>query len=90
MDRLITHTVHTDDGETELYWGRAQDDMVLTYEGSFLFHKDGSVTWKCWSNYGEPVVALIKGNKIIVANTEDQPPSRETFVFNSDQIRGDL
>lgn len=88
-DRLILHTVHTDDGATEVYWSRASDDHPEEregYEGSILLHDDGSFTFKCWSGAAGdefPFVAHVMGNRIVVAQGEDQPPSEDEYVFDS-------
>lgn len=73
-DRTIFHTVHTDDGHTEIYWGRANDDFAFDIEGSLLFHHDGSFTWKATTNEDVPIVVTIGGNRVIVSADEDQFP----------------
>jgi hypothetical protein len=71
-DRIVLHTIHTDEGATEVYWARAADDFLLDIEGSFLFHKDGTVTWKGWTDQEIPMVVAIKANRVVVMEGEDQ------------------
>src|SRR4051794_30490091 len=88
-DRLILHTVHTDDGATEIYFGRTYDDQIITYEGSILFHADGSFTYKLWTTHDEPVVVSVKGNRVVIINGEDQAPQGELApeaLFDSERL----
>lgn len=88
-DRLILHTVHTDDGATEVYFGRSSDDFNGDHEGSFLFHPEGGVTYKLWTNDDVPIVVHIEGNRVRVAVTEDQPPfyDRSPTIFDSNDAK---
>lgn len=95
-NRLVLHTVHTDDGATELYFGRASDDMQVGWEGSFLFHHQGDdqgVTYKFWADAGDedaPMVLHVEGRRVRVTLTEDQPPAYdedEVVLFDSDKFR---
>lgn len=87
-DRLILHTVHTDDGATELYFGRAADDFPAGWSGSILFHSDGSFTYKMFRDDEEPFVLSVNGNRIVVANGEDQDAQaamlQSPIAFDSD------
>lgn len=62
-NRIIIHTVHTDDGTTEIFWARGADDFRVVYEGSFLFHHgdgdDTGVNFKGWSDHDVPYVVHI-------------------------------
>lgn len=84
MDRLVLHTIHTDDGNTELYFGRAYDDWIVTPEGSLLFHRDGGFTYKMTTDDDVPVVIHVEANRVRVSEAEDQPP------FYADEQRGAL
>lgn len=101
-DRTVLHTVHTDEGATELYFGRADDDMAVDWEGSFLFQRpsdnwpdDTGVTYKFWTDgdaEGDdaPMVLHIQGNRVRVTLTEDQPPRYDgeaVVLFDSDKFR---
>lgn len=75
-DRLILHTVHDDNGSTELYYGRRDDDgldfLEGGHDGSLLFHEDGSITFKAWTDREIPFVVTIHRNRIVVTRGEDQ------------------
>lgn len=95
-DRLVLHTVHTDDGATELYFGRASDDMLVTWDGSFLFHHQGDdqgVTYKLWTPDADvPLVVHIEGGRVRVTVSEDQPPFYEgeragPVLFDSNTVK---
>jgi hypothetical protein len=91
-DRLVLHTVHTDEGATELYFGRASDDTELDWEGTVLFHREGGFTYKLWTpNEDVPLVVHVQGSRVRVSCSEDQPPSYERdtpamVLFDSDTV----
>lgn len=70
-NRLVLHTVHEDNGATEVYWARANDDFLIDVEGSFQFFKDGTASWKCWTDAEVPVVVAIQANRVVVRVSED-------------------
>lgn len=88
-DRYVLHTIHTDEGALEVYWARSRDDMLIDeYEGSLLFHDDGSITHKCWTDSDIPIVTHMKGNRIVIGVTEDQPFDREgdEVIFDTEHL----
>lgn len=98
-DRLIIHTVHTDDGATELYFGRTEDDHPGPGQlNTVQFGKDGSLVFKAWTDNEQPYVTTICDNRTVVCHTENmltmeeinagQYGAPEIIVFDSAEIKG--
>lgn len=90
-DRLILHTVHTDEGATEVYFGRAADDHEVAWTGSLLFHasEGGGFTFKLWNQNDVPIVLHVDDTaRIRVSATEDQPPNYDSAgtLFDSNAV----
>jgi hypothetical protein len=82
-NRIITRTVTDDAGGTELFWARMDGDFELPYDGSLLLGKDGSSTFKCWTDCEIPVVVHIAGNRVIVAADESHPAAPENVLLDT-------
>lgn len=93
-DRLVLHTVHTDDGATELYFARANDDTELDWSGTILFQREGGFTYKLWTpDEDVPLVVHVEGARVRVVVSEDQPPfygedgRAGVILLDSDEVK---
>lgn len=94
-DRLVIHQVNYDgDGSTQLYYARTADDNVFGWDGSLIFHQDGSITFKAFTDTDVGYVATIKDNRLVVRDSEDQCTMKEIIdsrfdgvVFDSEELK---
>lgn len=93
-NRLVLHTVHDDDGATELYFSRSNDDHVYN-EGILQFRREGGVTFKACDGGEREVhynVTILKSRTVITVG-EDQPTMAEIdeggwdVVFDSADLK---
>lgn len=97
-DRLILHTVHTDEGATELYFGRTNDDHPGPSDlNTVQFGKDGSLIFKAHTNEEVGYVVTICANRTVVLLSPDMLSmeeidndawnAQECIVFDSTDLK---